>query len=128
MRHVIVTRKEHDFSSLDTAHLLNLNISFNHPAFADVYQVTVTKVSLGYPGYVPGAKNYRRCCSEKFHWRCTLLLTPCSCGRVWVYNYGEKEVTAEGNLAGQGYVGLSPFTTWNLNFTYLEMISLSSVR
>ena len=122
-REVNITRKDHDFSSLNTSHQLTFNVPFNHSSFADVYQVAVNKVKVDYPGYVPSngtisvglemmgdvaVKNS----SETSHYYVHRVRVA-----EYGYNYGEGKVTVDGNLAGDGYVGLSPFTTWNLNFT-----------
>ena len=107
-RHVIVSRSEHDFSSLDTTGLLNLNISSHHPAFADVYQVAVTKVRVDFPGYVPtqgtlsvglkliGDVAVKNSTGGVHYYAHNIRVAE------YGYNYATKEVTTDGNLAGAG--------------------------
>ena len=138
-REVNITRKDHDFSSLNKSYQLTFNIPFNHSSFADVYQVVVTKVKVDYPGYVPsngtisvGLKMLGdvavKDSSQQVHYYAHQIRVA-----EYGYNYGEGKVTAEGDLSGDGYVGLSPFTTWNLNFSlpgndFIQFNKINCVR
>ena len=138
-REVNITRKEHDFSSLNKSYQLTFNISFDHSSFADVYQVAVTKVKVDYPGYVPSSGTISvglkmlgdvavKDSSQQVHYYAHEVRVA-----EYGYNYGEGKETVEGDLSGDGYVGLSPFTTWNLNFSlpgndFIQFDKITCVR
>ena len=138
-REVKITRKDHDFSNLDQSRQLTFSIPYNHSSFADVYQVAVTKVSVDYPGYVPtkGTISVGLKMMGDVAVKDSKGVVHYYAHRVRVaeysYNYGEKKVTTDGNLSGDGYVGLSPFTTWNLDFTlpgneFVNFQKINSIR
>jgi hypothetical protein len=101
--------------------------------------VAVTRVSVDYPGYVPskgtisvGLKMMEDVAVKDFK-RTVHYYAHHVRVAEYGYNYGEKKITTDGNLSGDGYVGLSPFTTWNLDFTlpgneFVNFQKISSIR